>query len=70
MGFPKPSTAPHRPIPPKPPWYSTPTAIVSLPAAAPNCNSLIESPTATENRKNNNNDHPDDDDDDVDCFPQ
>ena len=68
------------PIPPKPPWYSTPTAIVSLPTAAPNCNSLIESPTdtpATENRKNksnnNNNDRPDDDDDnndDVDCFPR
>ena len=74
MVFPSPSTAP--------PWYSTPTAIVSLPTAAPNCNSLIESPTdtpATENRQNksydnieNNNDRPDDDDnnDDVDCFPR
>ena len=71
MVFPIPSTAP--------PWYSTPTAIVSLPTAAPNSNSLIKSPTdtpATENRKrnkikNNNNDRPDDDDDDdVDCFPR
>ena len=72
-----------QPILPKPPWYSTPTAIASLPTAAPNCNSLIASPTdtpATENRKNkstdlnienNNNDRPDDhDDDDVDCFPR
>ena len=69
------------PIPPKPPWYSTPTAIVSLPTAVPiSCNSLIESPTdtpATESCENksydnieNNNDHPDDDDDDVDCFPR
>ena len=66
------------PIPPKPPWYSTPTAIEFLPTAAPNCNSLIESPTdtpTTENckntsYKNNNNDRPDDDDDDVDCFPR
>ena len=56
------------PIPPKPPWYSTPTAV-------PNCTSLIESPTdtpATEIRKNksydnienkiknNYNDRPDD----------
>ena len=67
------------PIPPKPPWYSTPTAIVPLPTTAPNCNSPIESPTdtpATENCKHksydnieNNNDCPDDDDDDdVDCF--
>ena len=33
-------------IPPKPPWYSTPTAILSLPTAVPiSCNSLIESPT-------------------------
>ena len=75
MVFPKPSTAPPRPIPPKPPWYSAPTAIASLPT------SLIESPTdtpATENCKNtsydkiknNNNDRPDDDDDDVDCFPR
>ena len=80
MGFPKPSTASPMPIPPKPPWYSTPTAIVSLPTAVPtSCNSLIESPTdtpATENRTNksydnieNNNDRPDDDDD-VDCFPR
>jgi hypothetical protein len=68
-----------QPIPPKPPWYSKPTAIVSLPTAVPNCTSLIESPTdtpATENWKNkiknNNNDRPDDDndDDDVDCFPR
>ena len=70
-----------QPIQPKPPWYSTPTAIVSLPTAVPNCTSLIESPTdtpATEIRKNkstdkieNNNDRPDDDDDDdVDCFPR
>ena len=69
------------PIPPKPPWYSTPTAIVPLPTAAPNCNSPIESPTdtpSTENCKNkptdlnienNNNDRPDDDDDDDNCFP-
>ena len=75
MGFPTPSTAPPRPIPPKPPWYSAPTAIASLPT------SLIESPMdtpATENCKNtsydkiknNNNDRPDDDDDDVDCFPR
>ena len=68
------------PIPPKPPWHSTSTAIVSLPTAVPiSCDSLIESPTdtpATENCKNtpydnienkiknNNNDRPDDDDDD------
>ena len=74
------------PIPPKPPWYSTPTAIESLTTTVPNCNSLIESPTdarpATENYKNtsydnienkiknNNNDRPDDDDGDVDCFPR
>ena len=77
MGFPTPSTAPPRPIPPKPPWYSAPTAIVSPSTAVPNCSSPIASPTdtpATENRKNksknNNNDHPDDDDDDVDCFPR
>ena len=71
------------PIPPKPPWHSTPTAIESLPVAASNCNSLIESPTdtlATENCKNKSydniieNDRPDDDNDntnndDVDCFP-
>ena len=53
------------PIPPKPPWYSTQTAIESLPAAVSNCHSLIESPTdtpATEIYKNkfydnnNNND--------------
>ena len=64
------------PIPPKPPWYSTPTAIESLPTAAPNCNSLIEFPTDTpftENCKNKSydnieNDRPDGDDD-VDCFP-
>ena len=70
-----------RPIPSKPPWYSTPTAIVSLPTAVPtSCNSLIESPTdtpATENCKNtsydniennakNNNDRPDDDNDNDD----
>ena len=75
MGFPSPSTAFPMPIPPKPPWYSTPTAITSLPTAAPNCNSLIESPTDTphnieNNNTNNNNDRPDDDDDDVDCFPR
>ena len=84
MGFPNSSTAFPMPIPPKPPWYSTPTAIASLPTAAPNCNSLIASPTdtpATENRKNksydkiknNNNDRPNDDNDNdnvVDCFPQ
>ena len=66
------------PIPPKPPWYSTPTAIVSLPTAVPNCTSPIESPAdspTTENRKNKsyyiNNDRPDDDNnDDVDCFPR
>ena len=71
------------PIPSKPPWYSTPTAIVPLPTAVLNCNSPIESPPdsrpATENYKNksydnieNNNDRPDDDDnnDDVDCFHQ
>ena len=75
MGFPKPSTAPPMPIPPKPPWYSTPTVIVPLPTAVSNCNSPIESPPdtrpATENCKNNN-DRPDDDDnnDDVDCFPR
>ena len=59
------------PIPPKPPWHSTPTANESLPAAAPNCNSLIESPTdapATEKCKNKSydnieNDRPDDDND-------
>ena len=64
----------------KPPWYSTSTAIASLPTAVPiSCNSLIESPTdtpATEIRKNESydnieNDRPDDDDDDdVDCFPR
>ena len=68
-----------QPILPKPPWYSTPTAIVPLPTAAPNCNSPIESPTdtpATENCKNKSNninndrsDDDDDDDDDDDCFP-
>ena len=67
------------PIPPKPPWYSTPTAIVPLPTAVPiSCNSLIEFPTDTrknksyDNIENNNNDRPDDDNDndtDVDCFP-
>ena len=69
------------PIPPKPPWYSTPSAIVPLPTAVSiSCNSLIESPTdppATENRQNksydnnNNNDRPDDDNDnDVACSPR
>ena len=64
------------PIPPKPPWHSTPTAIVPLPTVVPiSCNSLIESPTDTCQKKpydniENNNDRPDDDDDDVDCFPR
>ena len=71
------------PIPPKPPWHSTPTAIELLPTAVPNCTSLITSPTdncknkPTENCKNTSkdnieNDRPDDDDDDddVDCFPR
>ena len=78
MGFPTPSTA-------------SPNGLLTYPldtidaTAAPNCNSLIESPSdtpATENRpsksydienkiKNNNNDRPDDDNnDDVDCFPR
>ena len=64
-------------IPPKPPWYSTPTAIVPLPIAVPiSCNSLIESPTDTrqnksyDNIENNNDRLDDDDDDDVDCFPR
>ena len=85
MGFPTSSTASPNGLltyPTAPPWYSTPTAIASLPTAVPiSCNSLIESPTdtpATENRQNksnnNNNDRPDDDndndDDDVDCFPR
>ena len=64
------------PIPPKPPWYSTSTAIASLPTAVPNCNSLIESPTdtpATENRKNTsydniNNADDDNNNNDADCF--
>ena len=64
------------PIPPKPPWHSTPTAIESLPVAASNCNSLIESPTdtlATENCKNksyNNIEIDRPDNNDVDCFPR
>ena len=64
MGFPTPSTAPPKPIPPKPPWYSTSTVTASLPTAVPNCNSLIESPPDTPATV------PDDDDDDVDCFPR
>ena len=41
------------PIPPKPSWYSTPTAIESLPTAVPNCNSLIiESPSDTPSKAN------------------
>ena len=70
------------PIPPKTPWYSTLTAIDTLPTAVPiSCTSLLESPTnkftANWNNKsydNIENDRPDDDnnnnnDDDADCFP-
>ena len=58
-------------IPPKPPWYSTPTAIEPLPTAVPNCTSLIASSTDNCKNKSTNiaNDRPDDNDDDVDCFP-
>ena len=69
-------------MPPKPPWYSTPTAIAPLPTAI-SCNSLIESPMDTRQNKSYENienksydnidDRSDDDnnnnDNDVDYFP-
>ena len=59
------------PIPPKPPWHSTPTATEPLPIAVPNCKSYDN----IENKSNDDieNDRPspddDNDNDDVDCFP-
>ena len=72
------------PISPKPPWYSTPAAIESLPTAVRICNSLIESPTDTPSNANcknksknidndstngdNHNNNNNNDDDAIDCF--
>ena len=72
------------PIPPKPPWYFTPTAIALLPTAVPiSCTSLLESPTDKstanwnnksydniENDRLGNNNNNNDKNDDADYFPQ